>query len=92
MRPKLLLMLVLSLVVSVPGCGLFATKEHIVFVREDLNLDQAPRQILKTTEDVRVDVVYYNGESWILARNAVIPAGWLIVSPAVEETVVPPEN
>ena len=76
-------LLVLLLTAFGSGCSLFETKQHIVFVREDLTVDGKPRQILKTTEPVEVDVAYFDGERWIVAAGTEVPAGWLIVSPAV---------
>lgn len=53
----------------------------IVFVREDVDVDGNPRQLLKTTEGVEMDVVYFDGEEWILAEDVLVPAGWIIASP-----------
>jgi hypothetical protein len=83
---KTMVLLTMLLVVFAPGCGLFGTKERIVFVREDLTVEGSPRQILKLSEPVEgVNLVYYNGDAWIVVPNQDIPAGWLIVSPKVIE-------
>lgn len=83
MTRRMMALLALLLMGFGPGCGVFGIKERVVFVREDLTLDGKPRQILKTIEVIEADVTYFNGDEWIVVEDAEIPAGWLIVSPAV---------
>lgn len=66
------------------ACGC-SSGPDVVFVREDLDLDGEPRQILKVMEPVKAPVAYFDGAEWIITR-ATIPAGWLVVSPALAET------
>lgn len=59
--------------------------EKVIFVREDVTADGAPRQILKLTESTTADAAYFDGSRWVVAPDVTIPEGWLIVSPKVIE-------
>lgn len=86
MRRRMIMGFLLLLVAaSAQGCGIFGVKEHIVFVRQDLTVDGSPRQILKLAETIEADIVYYDGEKWIVVPDQEVPAGWLVVSPKVIE-------
>lgn len=67
------------------GCN---SGPDVIFVREDLTVDGAPRQILRLAEPVKADVFYYNGETWVLSENAQLPAGWDVVTPAVVNNAI----
>lgn len=64
------------------GC---ASGPEIIFVREDLDLDGEPRQILKIVEGATVAAAYYDGAEWVVVEGVEIPQGWLVVSPALAE-------
>ena len=89
---KTMALLLLLVVAFVPGCGVFGMKHSVVFVQEATELDGMPRQILKTTEPTTVDVVYYNGKTWVLVTDVTIPAGWVIASPAVVKEFETPDT
>lgn len=59
--------------------------DKVIFVREDVTADGAPRQILKLTEPATADSAYFDGSRWVVVPDVTIPSGWLIVSPQVIE-------
>ena len=59
--------------------------DKVIFVREDVKANGAPRQILKLTEATTADAAYFDGSEWVVAPDVTIPSGWLIVSPQVIE-------
>ena len=80
--------LVLLALVSI-GCK---SGPDVIFVREDLDLDGEPRQVLKIVEPTTVSAAYFNGEEWIVVDGVSIPNGWLVVSPALADPKPNPEK
>lgn len=83
MKRRMMVLLAGLALVSGPGCGIFKETTNVVFVREDLTVDGEPRMILKTIHPLEADVTYYDGSKWVIAEDQTIPAGWLIVTPAI---------